>query len=145
MGNLSRPALVAATAVLIGFVGLVVVLLFQAGAEEQTWTRMAWLFSSVQAITLTAAGALFGASVQGDRADKAERRADGLEQEASNGRALAMHVLSDAPAEDGPGPGVESLGSDQRPADELARRHAFVARKLFPDLAGGEGEGAGPR
>ena len=87
------------------FVG---VMAARADSDEQTWTRLAWLFSSVEAIAFGAAGLLFGSSIQRARAERAEGEADSARPEvqrhatdAANGRALAAALEADAPP-DGP-------------------------------------------
>jgi hypothetical protein len=134
--KLSPPGFVAALLVLAGFAALIAVMILQTGVEEKTWTRLAWIFSSVEAIAFAAAGALFGASVHRERAERAERRAETNERTAANGRALAANMIAEDPGTAGSRPGVESLGPPTRsPGTEIAARHAAAARMLFPDLA----------
>jgi hypothetical protein len=118
---------------MIAFAALVTYLLGQADtANEVRWTRMAWLFSSVEAIAFGAAGALFGASIQRQRAEKAEAAASRNADAAAKGEALAATLKADEPPAAGT-PGFEALGSRATPdALDVARRHASVARELFP-------------
>jgi hypothetical protein len=129
--RLSGAALVAALAVLIAFGVLIVFLVVEADVSEVKWARLAWLFASVEAIAFGAAGALFGSSIQRQRAEKAEADAKENAVAAANGRALAEAVKADEPQGGG---GVESLGPGQQAdaAREVARRHAALARSLFP-------------
>jgi hypothetical protein len=138
--QLSGVALVAALVVLVAFAVLVGVLISQVDTGETRWARLAWVFASVEAIAFGAAGALFGSSIQRQRAERAETEAAEHREAAANGRALAEVIKADAPTNGaapggaGSSGGIESLGPGGRPApqDELARRHAEVARRLFP-------------
>lgn len=125
----------AAIAVLLAFAGFVVFMLTEAGTQELRWTRLAWVFASVEAIAFGAAGALFGSSIQRARAENAEAEARRNAGEAANGRALASAVLSDDPEGDGPAE-LEALGPAEQRGPAVARSHATLARDLFPDLAG---------
>jgi hypothetical protein len=131
--RLSGAALVAALAVLIAFGVFVVFLVSEVDVSEVKWARLAWLFASVEAIAFGAAGALFGSSIQRQRAEKAETDAKENATAAANGRALAEAVKADEPQAGGGG-GLESLGPGQQAdaAAEVARRHAVLARRLFP-------------
>ncbi|WP_370948825.1 hypothetical protein AB5J62_15060 [Amycolatopsis sp. cg5] len=113
-------------------------LLTMAGSStDLTWTRLAWVFGSVEAVAFTAAGALFGTAVQRDRADKAESRADSAEDkaelhrdDATKGRALAASLQADTIAQGA----LKSLAPGQSSQDDVRRRHADLARSLFGDL-----------
>lgn len=133
----SRPlplrgaALVAALAVMIGFAGLVGYLIGEAGTDEVRWTRMAWLFSSVEAIAFGAAGALFGSSIQRQRAENAESAASRNADAAANGQALAAALKAEAPPDADETAGFQAFGSDDDAA-AVARRHARLAQAMFP-------------
>jgi hypothetical protein len=132
---LSGLALVVACAVLLAFGIFVGVLVSEVDTDETRWTRLAWIFASVEAIAFGAAGALFGSSIQRTRAERAEGEAAEHRQAAANGRALAEIVKADAPEDGTPADEgrLESLGpGDRRAAGDVARRHADVARRLFP-------------
>lgn len=131
--QLSGVALVAALVVLVGFVIFVVFLIVEVDVDEIRWSRLAWIFASVEAIAFGAAGALFGSSIQRARAEKAEGDAKENAEAAANGRALAESLKADEPPEPGKRR-VETLGPGQRqdPAADVARRHAELARRLFP-------------
>jgi hypothetical protein len=130
--RLSGAALVGAFAVLLAFAAFVVFLISEADAGDLRWTRLAWLFTSVEAIAFGAAGALFGSSIQRGRAEKAEQVAQENAGDAAKGRALAEVLKADAPDPQGGG-GLEALGPDQgREASAVAHRHAELARRLFP-------------
>jgi hypothetical protein len=145
--SLSGPGVWVAVLVLLGFAGLVVTMILSANVTEQTWIRLAWVFSSVEAIAFAAAGAIFGSSVHRERAEKAEERAVKNEQQAANGRALATQLLVDgtqaplptAGAGERPDPLTGSgppAGTAAGPSvDATAARHARAAQALFPDLA----------
>jgi uncharacterized membrane protein YsdA (DUF1294 family) len=136
--QLSRAAVGVAILVLVAFAGLVAFLIGQVDKDETAWTRLAWIFASVEAIAFGAAGALFGSSIQRERAEKAEDAARTNAQDAANGRALAEAIKADAP-EPGSGSGgsggtLESLGAGQQrdAAARVAARHAELAKRLFP-------------
>lgn len=133
--QLTRPAVVVAVIVLVAFAAFVLFLVGQVNEDEVAWTRLAWIFASVEAIAFGAAGALFGSSIQRERAEKAEDAAQENAQDAANGRALAEAIKAEAPAEAAGGVGgIESLGpGPQRDAAaSVAARHAELARRLFP-------------
>jgi hypothetical protein len=127
--RLAGVALIAAIVALVAFAAFTAYMITQADAENEiTWTRLAWLFSSVEAIAFAAAGALFGASVQRERAEKAEEDARQNAEAAARGRALAAAVKAEAPA--------AATRAREAPEGEdasVAARHARLARELFPD------------
>ncbi len=134
-GTLSGAGLVAALVVLVAFAALVAYLTRQVGAPETTWTRLAWLFSSVEAIAFGAAGALFGSSIQRQRAERAEDEARRNSDAAARGRALAAAIKADDPGTSQTRSDLETLGPGGAPsggASAVAARHAAVARELFP-------------
>jgi hypothetical protein len=129
---LSGPALIAAFLSLAALAVFTGYMITQADLRnEVTWTRLAWLFTSVEAIAFGAAGALFGVRVNRERAEKAESEARRSAGDAARGRALAAVLKADdAPAEEGVA--TRGLGG----ADEetsMRSRNARLARELFPD------------
>ena len=130
----SRTAIVVAALVLVAFGVFVVFLVAQVDEDEVEWSRLAWIFASVEAIAFGAAGALFGSSIQRDRAEKAEKAASENAQDAANGRALAEAIKAEDPGQSGGAGGLEALGpgAGRDPAANVAARHAELARKLFP-------------
>ena len=108
-------------------------MLLAANSGDITWTRLTFVFGSVEAIAFAAAGALFDVSVQREGVKKAEERADANAQEAACGRALAAVNLADEAAADQDLAG-QSFGSGGMPYAALRRRHGEVARRLFPDM-----------
>ena len=62
--KLSGPALWVAIFALAVWVAFSIVLLFNVGKTETEWTRIAWVFGSIQSVAFAAAGALFGTAVQ---------------------------------------------------------------------------------
>lgn len=132
--QLSRPAVVVAILVLAAFAAFVAFLVGQVGEDETEWTRLAWVFASVEAIAFGAAGALFGSSIQRERAEKAEEAARANAQDAANGRALAEAIKAEAPPAEPGGGNLESLGAGRQPeaASSVAARHAELAKRLFP-------------
>jgi hypothetical protein len=129
--RLSGWALGAALVVLVLFAGLVGFLVSELNAGEVRWSRLTWLFASVEAIAFGAAGALFGSSIQRSRAENAEAQAREHVEDAAKGRALAATVIADTSG-DQAGGGLERLGPDQEAT--RASKHADIARALFPDM-----------
>ena len=124
-----------ATAVLafIAYAALVCVMLLSRDATEVVWSRLTFIFASVQAISFAAVGALWGTTVQKQRADKAEARADKLERQASNGRALAAAIIADDRVQEGAGAADRTsrgIGAASG-VEQAVRRHALLARELF--------------
>jgi hypothetical protein len=107
----------------------------QIAAEETTWTRLAWLFASVEAIAFGAAGALFGSTIQRQRAEHAEQRADSNQESAASGQTLAKLLMTDDPTSGGSDQYYDALqsGAPQDAAVLVAARHAALAKKLFPE------------
>ena len=135
-GPPSRFQLVAAVVVLLAFAVFVVFLLVELNSSEVRWSRLAWVFASVEAIAFGAAGALFGSSIQRSRAENAEADARANSADAANGRALAVSVANDAPKAQGAA-GFEAYGPGEQAtaAAAIAQRHAELAKSLFPDIA----------
>lgn len=138
-GQPSRPsgiALVASLVVLVAFAGFVLFLAGQAETNDVRWSRLAWLFSSVEAIAFGAAGALFGSSIQRQRAERAEEEASKNRDKAAAGEALAAHAkVEEELLETGDAVrGLEALGGQPDDAAALAaiRRQAALARRFFP-------------
>ena len=133
--QLSRAAVVVAILVLAAFAGFVAFLVGQVGEDDTEWARLAWVFASVEAIAFGAAGALFGSSIQRERAEKAEEAARENSQNAANGRALAAAIKADAVVEQERRPGgFQPAGTEaDQDAARVAARHAELARSLFPE------------
>jgi uncharacterized membrane protein YsdA (DUF1294 family) len=132
---LSRGAFTVALIVLVAWCVFVVYMINTAGATELHWSRLAWLFTSVEAVAFGAAGAIFGSSIQRQRAERAEQVAQQHVQDAQRGRALAAALKADADS----GAGLGSLigagpggGQAATVGDAVARRHAELAERLFP-------------
>jgi hypothetical protein len=132
-------ALIAAIVALVLWAGFTAYMITKAGTDKEvTWTRLAWLFASVEAVAFAAAGAIWGTTVNRQRAEAAEKRADANAADAANGRALASSQI----AEGGEIADVDTESALQRmgggAADrgkvEVLQRHAKQARMLFPDL-----------
>jgi uncharacterized integral membrane protein len=129
------PMIVAVGAVFV-WVIFVIYLLLNAAATELAWARLTFVFASVEAIAFAAAGALFGVTVQANRVQQAEAKADSNAQDAANGRALAAINLADEAetAEQDKESAFEKFGPAGAPGADVRRRHATAARRLFPDL-----------
>lgn len=149
-GSLSRVGVAVAVVAVAGWLAFSVVLLFVAdGSSDVTWTRMAWVFGSVQAIAFSAAGALFGTSIQAgrvaqaeDSAKKATQKAELHADDAMKGRAIAAMLQAEDIASTDEGPVAMGMGMGQDSgngltnADALRARHAQVSRSLFGNLRG---------
>jgi hypothetical protein len=128
--GLAGLALIAAVASLVALGVFTAYMISQADLDDEvTWTRLAWLFTSVEAIAFAAAGALFGAKIHRERAEKAESEARQYAGDAARGRALAAAIKADEIAE-GATRGLEEAGDE---GTLLRARHARLARELFPD------------
>lgn len=102
----TNAALWGAVIVLLAFGGLVVWMLGQRSTNDIAWSRLTYVYGSVEAIVFAAAGALFGTQVQrqsvkasDNQRERAEGRADQAEAEqkrlaidATRGQALAASV-----------------------------------------------------
>jgi hypothetical protein len=110
----ARVALTTAGLALVLWLGFALYLVTQAGASETRWSRMAWVFGTVESIGFAAAGLLLGTTVNRHRAAQAETAAEANRRDAESGRALAA------------APKAEGSGGDP------ACRHAELAHRLFP-------------
>lgn len=134
--RLSGWASAAALVVLLAFAGFVVFMLAAIGKTEIEWSRLAWIFASVEAIAFAAAGALFGSSVHRERAEKAEAAAKENANAAASGKALAATLKAEGSAGSGADQGgFEALGgqAQEGSATAVTMRHAALARQLFPE------------
>jgi hypothetical protein len=151
--KLSGAALWTAIVALVVWVAFSIVVLFNIGKSETEWTRITWVFGSIQSVAFAAAGALFGTAVQQQNVSSAKQEASSAKQEASSakqdadqqretaikGRALAAVVQAEAatPSADD-ATGLESMETGRADATEsaeaLRQRHAQVSRSLFGDL-----------
>jgi hypothetical protein len=144
--KLSGAALWVAIFAIAVWIGFSIFLIVKSGTNETEWTRIAWVFGSIQAIAFAAAGALFGTAVQQQNVDNAQQRAvsarndaDQQREAAARGRALAVAMQAEEAAQTTAGAGgvqraavASSPGTES--ADELLRRHARLSRALFGDL-----------
>lgn len=140
--KISGLALYVAIAALVAWLVFTVYLLFQVNSDELAWTRIAWVFASVEAIAFAAAGALFGTAVQRENVERAEDRATTAEEvaesnrdHATKGRVLAASLQADAAGAAPPG-GVRAFGGDDPggTSSDVVERHAAMSRSLFGDL-----------
>ena len=134
--RLNGPALYAALLAMLLWALFPATLAVSAGsASAEAWARLTLVFGSVQAVAAAAGGALWGASVQQERAVTAERAARSNSRDAARGRALAALVVADEEpgGEDDAAPQLKAAGG-ATPGWGGDRGHARVARSLFPDL-----------
>lgn len=97
--NWGSPPVIIAFVVLLAFGLLVSFMVKHVDASDTAWTRLAYIYGSVEAIVFAAAGAVFGTTIQRaqtrnaeQRAEKEKTRADGNERDAENGKVLAKVV-----------------------------------------------------
>jgi hypothetical protein len=135
--TLKSPVFWAAVVVLIGFVVLFLHMLDEVEAAEARWSRLTWLYGTVEAIVFAAAGALFGTQVQRARVESAERKADATEQDAKNGRTLAATAKALA-RHAAPGGGTlefsRAFEQASSPEQKSIMHCAARADELFPDV-----------
>ena len=135
---LGGAALAAAALALLLWAVFTAFMIVKANTDSEVqWARLAYLFASVEAVAFGAAGAMWGTTINRQRAEQAEQRAAVNERDASNGRALAASQIAEA------GDLVDLTsdsalqrmgGGPERAASEVLQRHAKQARLLFPDL-----------
>lgn len=144
--KLSGAALWVAIFAIVIWIGFSVFLITKVSTSEIEWTRIAWVFGSIQAIAFAAAGALFGTAVQQQNVNTAQQQATSAKNDADQqreaavkGRALAAAIQAEAATqESGTMGGVQraSVGGAGGPgsADNLLQRYAQMSRALFGDL-----------
>jgi len=144
--KLSGPALWAAMLALVVWVGFSILMLFFASKSETEWTRVAWVFGSIQSVAFAAAGALFGTAVQQQNVSNAQQDAANAKKDADTQRETAIkgRALATVLQADGTTPttseksGLEAMGPDQagttESADVVLQRHAQLAQSMFPEL-----------
>lgn len=144
--KLSGAALWVAIFAIVIWIGFSIFLIIKVSTSEIEWTRIAWVFGSIQAIAFAAAGALFGTAVQQQNVDTAQQQATSAKDDADQqreaavkGRALATAIQAEAATqESGSTGGVQraSAGGAGGPgsADNLLQRYAQMSRALFGDL-----------
>lgn len=143
--KLTGAALWTAIFAIVVWLGFSIFLVAKAGTNETEWTRIAWVFGSIQALAFAAAGALFGTSVQQQnvnnarsQAASAKKDADQQREGAAKGRALAAALQAEAVAQPtGGAAGTRGIGvgGADGAAEELRQRHAQLSRTLFGDLS----------
>ena len=128
------------------WIGFSIFLIAKADTNETDWTRIAWVFGSIQAIAFAAAGALFGTAVQEhnvnnahEQATSAKKDADQQRDAAAKGRALAAALQAEAATPSaGDADGIQraavASAASAGSADELRQRYARLSRSLFGDL-----------
>lgn len=140
--SLSNPAIVAAFIAVLAWLGFSVYLVTQSGTSDLQWTRIAWIFGSIQSIAFAAAGALFGTTIQQNQVNQADQRAQKADQAASQnqdeavkGRALAASLQADAATAQPAADVLKPMGPGQPAAPEDVRqKHAQLSRSLFGNM-----------
>jgi hypothetical protein len=139
----SSPTLWIGVAILAGLAALLVYMLNQLGSAEPRWSRLVYLFGSVEAIAFAAVGAFFGTQVQRERVADAEHRARDAEvkadanvEDAVQGRTLSKAVKAKAIVA---APDVAQYGFSPQPGMQLPAEAAgllelaTLAEQLFPE------------
>jgi hypothetical protein len=141
--RLSGAVLWVAIFALAVWVAFSIVLLFNVGKTETEWTRIAWVFGSIQSVAFAAAGALFGTAVQQQNVSSAKQEAATAKKDADQqrdmaikGRALAAVVQAEGITPSaGDTSGSERMGPGRAGATESAeavrQRHAQLSQSLF--------------
>jgi hypothetical protein len=144
--KLSGAALWVAVFALAVWVAFSIVLLFNVGKTEMEWTRIAWVFGSIQSVAFAATGALFGTAVQQQNVSSAKQEAttarkdaDQQRETAIKGRALAAVVQAEGAAPSaGETGGYERMGPGRtgvtESAEAVRQRHAQLSQSLFGNL-----------
>jgi hypothetical protein len=144
--KLTGAALWTAIAAVLVWVGFSAFLIIRAGTSDTEWSRIAWVFGSIQAIAFAAAGALFGTTVQQRNVNNAQRQAESAKkdanqqrEDAAKGRALATAIQAEAAIQPADGPeGQQRMGvssaSGAESTGQLRQRHAQLSRAMFGDL-----------
>ena len=144
--KLGGPALWTAVGALVAWIAFSIVLLFNISKNETEWTRIAWVFGSIQSVAFAAAGALFGTAVQQQNVSTAQQQAAAAKQDAdqqrdaaTKGRALgAVMQAEGATMPAGDESRLTAMAPDQadgaESADALRQRHALLSRSLFGNL-----------
>lgn len=144
--KLTGPALWMAIFAVVVWIGFSVLLIVRAGTNDTEWSRIAWVFGSIQAIAFAAAGALFGTAVQQQNVSNAQQQAATAKQDAdqqrdaaTKGRALAATMQAEGAAQAGtPTDDRKPTGPDGAPAADpatvLAKRHADLSRAPFGNI-----------
>ena len=103
--GLTGAALYVGIGVIAAWLAMVIWLVFHIGDAEVQWSRLVFLLSSLEAVALGAAGALFGTHIQRQRVAEAQDRATKAEGEAAanidaavKGKSLAAAVKTEAEA-----------------------------------------------
>jgi hypothetical protein len=143
----TSPVVIIGAVVLAAFGLLVAFMIQQVAGTDSAWTRLVYLYGSVEAIVFAAAGAIFGTQVQRgqtnaaeSRAKEAQAKADQHVHAAEAGRALASTIKGERkalPAEAGR-LGFEEFYSPSTPMAATAavvNRLASIADELFPETA----------
>jgi hypothetical protein len=133
----TKLALVVAAIALLAWAVFTIVMITKSDSSEVEWARITYVFASVEAVAFAAAGLLFGTTVNRQRAENAEQRADENQKAAESGRALAGSLKAEEPAvvqEGGGAGGPQALGGGRGDdaATQVAARHARLARQFFP-------------
>lgn len=137
------PVVWVAIAVLVAFGIVFAFMLSQVDADDTRWSRLTFLYGTVEAIVFAAAGALFGTQVQRERVVKAEDRADAATTKAeenvdaaTKGKVLAKAAKAEAMTA---APEMAQFGFSPQPGvappQEAASvvRLAVLAEELFPE------------
>ena len=144
--RLTGAALWTAIFALVVWVGFSIVLIAEIGKDETQWTRLAWVFGSIQAVAFAAAGAVFGTAVQQQSVNTAQQQAVAARKDANQqreaatkGRALAAAIQAEVRTQSDTGEeALTRMGTAGAPradsADQVRVRHAQLSRAMFGEL-----------
>ncbi len=82
----NKVSVVIGALIILGFGGLIVVLLGRTDAETEEWSRLVYLLGAIEAMAFVAAGFFFGTEVNRKRAQNAEASAVGAQEDAKDAR-----------------------------------------------------------
>ncbi|MEV0788650.1 hypothetical protein [Kribbella sp. NPDC050459] len=117
LATMDRAKMIFAAVVTAIFIAGAILLITRADSSNpDQWARLVYVFGAFEAIAFTAVGWVFGAEVNRQRADSAEKRADQATQEkdteAEKGRTLAGMVIGRGSTGQPGRPRLEAQGGD---------------------------------
>ncbi len=95
--------------IILGYCWFIIYLVGETGEDENKWTKLTYLFGSVEAIVFTAVGFIFGREVNKSRAVTAEKNEKKAKKEKKE---LAKEVLDRIPKAPGTPRDLEGRASD---------------------------------
>lgn len=106
-GSKAKPETPKTYPLIVQIIGIVIIaeflavltwiLIFEMDASKDYWTRLTFLFNSLQSVAFAVVGALFGTQVQKVGTEIEKQRADKAEQVVQPAKKLAMLVKDSSP------------------------------------------------